>query len=185
MQPIVLLPKGDEMKKDKARLAVRKRIQNQFYAWCEETKRDPNADAMIAFDKAHKDYKLLDHKKAQEEGYYFHLRAQAAALISSWATVERFTPSGGASLTKTAGSTSTSVRVQDSYELNRGRVRVAKMDEADLKELIGIFQIEAEHKMQRAYLIARRLEKLTETRKQFRTAFDNAEESAYSSVTAA
>src|SRR5208282_31512 len=145
------------MRKQKARQAVRKNIQEIFYSWCEEHKRNPNAECVIAFDKLNPGYKLLDHEKAKKDGYYFHLRSQAAAIISSWATVEVLRPSGGQVPFADSPAREVKISVQDSYHLpGKGAIRVARMDEADLTQLINMFKIEAEHKMQRAYIIAKR-----------------------------
>jgi len=43
-----------------------------------------------------KKYKSASSEKAQEEGYYFHLRMQAAAMIASWASAIHPPINGGA-----------------------------------------------------------------------------------------
>lgn len=173
------------MKKKKARSAVRKNIYEIFYAWCDENKLNGNAASLVAFDKQFPDYKLLDHEKAQKEGYSIALRQQAAAIIAQWATLVPLKVTSGA-VPLPERSAVRQVRVQPVYNLpGRGMVQVNKMDQAALKQLMGMFKAEAENKLARMYIIGKRLERLQEVRKDVRQAFQQAEESAYESVAAA
>jgi hypothetical protein len=170
------------MKKQKVKSTIRKNIQEPFYEWCEEQDINADADALVKYDEMVLGSKLLDHEKAKKEGYYFHLRAQAAAIISSWATTIPLKVNGGSAPAAPVEVTR-NVRMQSVYTLpGKGAVRVSKMDEGDLKQLMNIFQIEAENKMARMYEIGKRLERLEETRKQVRETFKQAEEAAYQSV---
>src|SRR5882762_3102531 len=122
--------------KKKARSAVRKNIYEIFYAWCDENKLNGNAASLVAFDKQFPDYKLLDHEKAQKEGYSIALRQQAAAIIAQWATLVPLKVTSGAVPLPYTPPPVRHVRIQKSY----GGVRVDKMDEADLKMLMETFR---------------------------------------------
>ncbi len=61
-------------------------IETAFYAWCKQKGVDPNPDSFIKFDEE-KGLKLLDYEAAKREGYYSHLRMQAAKIIASWTRV--------------------------------------------------------------------------------------------------
>src|SRR5882724_7981429 len=139
-------------------------IQNKFEKWCEVKGFQPDPDSFIKFD-AENGNVFLDHEKAKRDGYYAHLRIQAAAVIASWATMEPLKPNAG-SVPFTASPKSGNVRLQYSYDIpGKGAVPVAKMGVSELKWLIDNFRIEAENKIKRAYILANRLQILTETRK--------------------
>ena len=169
------------MAKKKARAAVRKNIYEIFYAWCDEHKLKGNAASLVEFDKQFPDYKLLDHEKAQKEGYSIALRQQAATIIAQWATMVPLKVTSGAVPLPSTPPPVRHVRVQQTY----GGVRVDKMDEADLRMLMETFRSEAQNKLARMYIIGKRLEKLQEIRGQVRQAFKEAEQAAYEGVAAA
>lgn len=146
--------------------------------WCAIHGLVPDNEGILAFDKAHPSYKLIDHDKAKKEGYYLHIRMQAAALIASWATVEILKVTGNKPQSEAqVRETETRIRLQYSYDIpGKGATPINKMDAGDLKWLISSFRIEAENKMKRAAIIAERLKSLPETRKAFREAYQEAEE---------
>lgn len=156
-------------------------IQKKIEEWCELNKLQPDADGIIAFDKANPTYKLLDHDKAQREGYFTHLRMQATTLIASWATVVPLVTNAGSVPFSKRERPDAPVKVQEYY----GGKKLSKMSETELDRLIDEFQFFIRNKTVRVHHFLNLKDALQENRGRVQQAMKDAEESAYNSVVAA
>jgi hypothetical protein len=154
--------------------AKKRRVKEVFEKWCKTQGKDPSPDSFIEFD-ASQGKKWLDYEKAKEEGFYFHLRMQAASVIASWATLEPLRTSAG----KT-------VPVKTTYVTNGKHKFLSDIleSETDLTALIADFQLAIENKTERLYGLLFAKKKLSaKVRKQVQASFAGAEQTAFNKVT--
>ena len=116
-----------------------------FQDYCETSKLPYEEDTLLQYDKEF-GTGLLDHKKAKEEGYYYHLRMQARTLIYQFG---RQTISLGGSDT---------ISTQDHYVVRDDEGGVERkftedFTKEDVAYMVKRFQAEARAKLTRIYLL--------------------------------